>query len=156
MNRVSPTQETAISEFIERLGMVTQADGLSRIAGRILGFLIIHGGPFSFSELAQRLQVSRGSISTNTRLLETIGVIERVSMPGDRQDYFQIRNKPYDELLRGSILRLRKAREVVLTAEKDIPDTLDAAHQRLKELREFYEMLIVNTEAIVGKESTQS
>ncbi len=38
--------------------------------------------------------MSRGSISTNTRLLENMGVIERVTRPGDRRDYFQINEQP--------------------------------------------------------------
>ena len=75
--------EKAIAEFVERMGLVTQADGLPRIAGRIMGLMIVHGGSFGFTELTERLSVSRASISTNTRLLEDLGVIERTAMPGD-------------------------------------------------------------------------
>jgi DNA-binding transcriptional regulator GbsR (MarR family) len=76
------SNDQAIEQFIERVGLIAQVDGLPRIAGRIMGLLVIYGGPFSFAEIAKRLQVSRGSISTNRRLLENLGVIERVARPG--------------------------------------------------------------------------
>ncbi len=143
-------EEQVIEQFVERIGLIAQADGLPRIAGRIMGLLVIHGGPFSFAELAQRLQVSRGSISTNSRLLENLGVIERVARPGDRQDYFQIRSDPYVELLKGSLGRLRKAREAVADTQRKLPDGWADTQTRLADLDAFYKGLIERTEAIVG------
>ncbi|GJL62717.1 MAG: hypothetical protein NPIRA04_13710 [Nitrospirales bacterium] len=138
-----------VETFVEQLGLVAQAEGMPRIAGRIMGFLVIHGGPFSFTELAKRLQVSRGSISTNSRLLENLGVIERVAQPGDRQDYFQIRRKPYVELLKGSVTRLYKARAVVDEAKEKLPDTWKETQARLEELGLFYGGMIKSTEAMI-------
>ena len=79
---MAKNEHTVSENFIERMGMIAQADGLPRIAGRIMGLIILEGGPYSFGELAKRLSVSRGSISTNTRLLENMGVIERTAKPG--------------------------------------------------------------------------
>ena len=81
--------------FIERNAMQAEAGGLPRIAGRLIGLFLMEGGPLSFSELASRLQASRASVSTNTRLLERLGIIERLSQPGERQDYFALRNNPF-------------------------------------------------------------
>jgi len=144
-----PSTESTIEEFVERLGLVAQADGLPRTAGRVLGLLVIHGGPFSFAELAEQLKVSRGSISTNTRLLENLRVIERITRPGERQDYFQLRPKPYMELLQGLTGRLQKAREVVAEAQHKLPQNWDGAQSRLGELDAFYGSLLDSTEAIV-------
>jgi DNA-binding transcriptional regulator GbsR (MarR family) len=141
--------EHAVAEFVERLGLVAQADGLPRIAGRIMGFLVIHGGPFSFAELAEQLQVSRGSISTNTRLLENLGVIERVTRPGDRQDYFQIRARPYVELMRGVQGRLKKANQAVSDAQSKLPDDWSDAQARLADLGAFYSSLIDRTATMI-------
>jgi DNA-binding transcriptional regulator GbsR (MarR family) len=135
------TEET-ISNFVERLGLLAQADGLPRIAGRIMALLIIHGGPFGFSELASRLKVSRASISTNTRLLENIGIIERTTAPGERQDYFSLRRKPYARMLRGYVERMRRARELVESTQAALPEDLPDVHERLSDLDAFYEALI--------------
>lgn len=134
--------ENAIAEFVERMGLITQADGKPRIAGRILGLMIVHGGPFGFAELAERLSVSRASISTNTRLLEDLGVIERTATPGDRQDYFRLSRQPYARMLRGLLERMHRAREVVHGAQAGLPPDMAGAQERLAELDAFYEALI--------------
>lgn len=134
--------EHAIAEFVEQMGLILQAEGLPRIAGRIMGLMIMHGGPFGFSEMAERLSVSRASISTNTRLLEDLGVIERTATPGDRQDYFRLSRQPYARMLRGVVRRMRRAREVVEDTQETLPQDMQGAQDRLNELDAFYEALI--------------
>lgn len=133
--------EQTITDFVERMGTLIQADGLPRIAGRIMGLMVIYGGPFSFSELVERLQVSRASVSTNSRLLERLGVIERTNMPGERQDYFKLRPQPYARMLRGYVERMHHARDVVWETQEALPPDYPDAHARLRELDAFYEAL---------------
>ena len=141
-------QKIIIEEFVEQLGLIAQADGLPRIAGRILGLMVIHGGPFSFSELSVELKVSRGSISTNTRVLENLGVIERVTRPGDRQDYFKLHDNPYVELMRGLQNRMKKANHTVTDTKAKLPTDDKAMQQRLSDLCDFYQRFIDTTESM--------
>jgi DNA-binding transcriptional regulator GbsR (MarR family) len=149
MSAMEQQTEDAIAEFVERMGLIMQADGKPRIAGRILGLMIVHGGPFGFTELADRLSVSRASISTNTRLLEDLGVLERTAMPGDRQDYFRLTRQPYARLLRGVVQRMHRARDVVGGAQLALPQDMTGAQERLAELDAFYEALIDNFERVI-------
>ena len=130
--------EAVISEFVEQLGLIGEEDGLPRIAGRILGLLVIYGGPLSFAEIAQRLQVSRGSVSTNTRLLEHFGMVERVARPGERQDYFSLAPDPYYRLMRGLSDRKRRAQAIVNKAKDALPPDWSGAKKRLASLSSFY------------------
>lgn len=141
-------QKKVIEEFVEQLGLIAQADGLPRIAGRILGFMVIHGGPFSFSELSIELKVSRGSISTNTRVLENLGVIERVTLSGERQDYFKLHDNPYVELMRGLQNRMKKANQTVADTKLKLPTDDKAMQQRLSDLCDFYQCFIDTTESM--------
>ncbi len=143
-------QET-IERFVEQMGLVAQADGLPRIAGRIMGLLVIQTGPFSFTELAEQLQVSRGSISTNTRLLESLGVIERVTHTGERQDYFQLAPNPYAKLLEGVVQRMSKAHALVTCTQEALPKRMKSAQSNLNDLGEFYRTAIKNTQSIIKK-----
>ncbi|EDP62841.1 hypothetical protein BAL199_10807 [alpha proteobacterium BAL199] len=138
---MSQSTSIAVEEFVERMGLVAEGDGLPRIAGRIMGLMVIEGGPVSFAQLAQRLEISRGSVSTNTRFLERLGVIERITIRGDRQDYFQLSKAPYAQLLRGSAERLSKAGAVVSQAKTALSDSDLGALHRLDELGEFYKAL---------------
>lgn len=138
---MNTSRKAAVEEFVERMGLIAEGDGLSRIAGRIMGLMIIDGGPLSFTELAEQLAVSRGSISTNTRFLEHLGVIERVARRGDRQDYFQLATAPYVRLLQGSVDRAMKAHGVVSEARDQLSMTDEGTKRRLDELGAFYEEL---------------
>jgi DNA-binding transcriptional regulator GbsR (MarR family) len=141
--------EDVVVEFVEQMGLILQAEGLPRIAGRIMGLMVMHGGPFSLTELANCLSVSRASISTNTRLLEDLGVIERTATPGDRQDYFRLSRQPYARMLRGIVRRMGRAREVVGSTQEALPADMPEAHERLEELDAFYEAIIETFENVV-------
>ena len=143
--------EHIVADFVERLGLIAQAEGMPRIAGRIMGLFVMHGGPFSFSELAERLKVSRGSISTNTRLLEQLGVIERMAKPGNRQNYFHIQETPYTHMLTNSIGRLHHAHMVVTKTIDAIPHSWVDARERLEDLSHFYGENIVSMEDLIQR-----
>ncbi|MFC1908459.1 GbsR/MarR family transcriptional regulator [Chloroflexota bacterium] len=78
-------------KFIEDFGIFFEQTGLPRMAGRVLGWLLICDSPHqSPDELAKALMASKGSISSTTRLLIQFGLIERFSLPGIRHDYLRI------------------------------------------------------------------
>lgn len=132
--------DSAISLFIEQLGLNAQADGLPRIAGRMMGYLLVNGEACSLSSLADELQVSRGSISTNARLLASQGMIERVAVAGERQDYYRIVNEPYKAMLLVYAERMRQmsrnasALIEVLEGEQGFSDTVS----RVKQVEQFF------------------
>lgn len=141
---------SATESFIERVGLSIEADGLPRIAGRMLGLMVLHGGPLSFSELAEHLQVSRASVCTNARILSSLGVIERVSRPGDRQDYYQLAEAPYARLINGYLERKQQMFAIVQEAQRSLsPDEDPERHQRLDEMAEFYRVAIVHLQRLV-------
>ena len=74
--------------FVEGMGLFFESEGGPRIAGRLFAFLLLQDEPQSLDALAESLRVSKASISTNARLLEERGLVERVSRPGDRRDYY--------------------------------------------------------------------
>ncbi|RBP50637.1 GbsR/MarR family transcriptional regulator [Arenicella xantha] len=135
-------------EFIEYTGLAMQADGLPKIAGRIFGLLIISDDLLSFSSIAETLQVSRGSVSTNTRLLESLGIARRVSLMGERQDYFRLPDNPYSSLIEGFAGRTRNyLRALDKTLNKAPEDSF--AWKRLKNHKTFYETAQSNSELLI-------
>jgi DNA-binding transcriptional regulator GbsR (MarR family) len=101
---VEPRQE----QFIERMGLMTEADGLPRIAGRIFGYLMLAPGECSLEDLASALGVSRASVSSDARRLAQIGLLERRSRPGDRRDYYIISPDAFRRSIEHRIASMRR------------------------------------------------
>ncbi|HNP63099.1 MAG TPA: hypothetical protein PKH39_04140 [Woeseiaceae bacterium] len=125
-------------EFIERLGQITQEAGLTRIAGQIWAALVVSDGPVSAAELVEILRISKGSLCTNVRILELMGIVERRSVPGERQDYFAIQDNPYAALVELQIKRFEKAISVVSEARSSIRGR--HASKKLADLELFYSL----------------
>lgn len=66
------------------------ADGYPRIAGRIYGLLLLSPDGLSLDDLTDQLGVSKASASTNARLLEQRGIVERYHHQSDRRDYYRV------------------------------------------------------------------
>lgn len=140
---MSDTEIEALAEvrsaFIEKVGLIAQNEGLPRIAGRVFALLVFDGDVVSFGEIAEHLDVSRGSISSATRLLEDRGLIKRIGKPGQRQDFFRLADKPYENMLGHVAHNLDRA----ATEINDTLDQLPASHpdirDRVRGYARFYE-----------------
>lgn len=129
----------AESDFIEKFGLMTQGDGMSRILGRIWGLLMLREGPLDADDIAKLLQVSRASVSTNMKTLLSLNVLERVSKPGQRRDFFSIKPDTYLSLIEGQIKKLEAQLEFVKNARKSISGK--HAEASLLELEGFYKLM---------------
>ncbi len=124
-------------QFIERVGVLTEAEGLPRIAGRIYGLLLMTPGACSLDEMAESLGVSKASISTDARRLEIAGIVVRSSRPGDRRDYYAIAPDALRQSLERKLRGLRQFREILQEA-RAIPGAPEV-RDRLDEWDAWYE-----------------
>jgi DNA-binding transcriptional ArsR family regulator len=131
--------EPVVERFIEELGMQFELEGgTPRMVGRVLGWLLVCEPPEqSAAELAERLRASKGSISTATRLLLRMGMIERVRVRGERFDRFVALPQAWDEYLwrEDQFSAPRRVLRLGLDALEDEPTTRRA---RLEELDSIY------------------
>jgi len=121
----------AAEEFIEIMGRHFEEEGTARIAGRLCGLLILTDEPASLDELADRLRVSKGSISLNARLLENAGIAERVTRPGDRRDFYRIAPDMSTRFLERQIERIRVLDGRMAAARERMEPLSDTVRQRL-------------------------
>jgi DNA-binding transcriptional regulator GbsR (MarR family) len=136
--------------FVEDFGLLFEESGHPRMAGRILGCLLISDQPhLSTTEIADHLQASRGSLSTMTRFLLQMGLIERVGLPGKRVDHFRIKPGAWPQLVRHAVYELSALRKLAergleLMDEKDpgLMEPLRAARDLFAFLEHEYPLLI--------------
>ena len=132
-------QHTKEKHFVEEVSMSFEQSGLPRMAGRILGWLLISDPPHqSTSDLAEALMASKGSISTMTHLLIRIGMIERLSLPGQRRDYFRIKTGAWHQMLTDSMVQITAFRQLVERGLELIEDKAHFNRRWLEEMRDMY------------------
>jgi DNA-binding transcriptional regulator GbsR (MarR family) len=138
-----------VQQFIERIALTLEADGLPRIAGRIFGFLLVHHGAHSLDDLAEALQASKASVSTNARLLEQGGLIQRVGAPGDRRDYYQMGDDAWERMLQVARRRWECMRQVMADGAALLPPEMEEGRRRLNEAENFHDLILEEAERLV-------
>jgi DNA-binding transcriptional regulator GbsR (MarR family) len=137
-------------EFLERLAVAHEADGLCRIAGRIFGLLLLCEREMSLDEITREVGASKGSASVNTRLLEQRGFIERVSKPGDRRDYYRIMPDLFQRTMEQRLARWQRLHEIVDYGLTEL-DLSPAVRNRLSDFEMAYENVRDVIETALGK-----
>jgi DNA-binding transcriptional regulator GbsR (MarR family) len=133
---------TSHQPFIEEVGLSFEVMGLPRMAGRIFGWLLLSDPPHqSPGELAKVLQASKGSISTMTRLLVQIGLIERISLPGQRRDYFRIKLNAWSEVSKQRLAQISTFRQLAEQGLQILETDDPVLRQRLEEMRDIHAFL---------------
>jgi hypothetical protein len=128
-----------IERFVEEMGMQLELEvGAPRMVGRTMGWLLICDPPEqSAADLAENLQASKGSISTATRLLVRMGLIERLRMRGERFDRFRAQPEAWDEFL-WSESQFRAPRRVLQVGLDALAGEPPERRARLEELDFLY------------------
>ena len=128
--------------FVEDIGILLERFRLPRMAGRIVGRLLVSvPAEQSSAQLATYLNASKGSISTMNRQLIDLGLVERVGIQGERKDYFRIRAGSWEKLI---VATLRGYEEMHLLAERGLrlPAAKDPdVRERLEGMHLVYEVL---------------
>ena len=126
--------------FVEEVGIAFEQTGLPRMAGRVFGWLLISEPPYqSSAELAEALMASKGSISTTTRLLIQIGLIERFVIPGERHDNFRISPSAFKHAIRRGLEdEIKMFRQLAERGLELMKDRHSPRRQWLEEMRNSY------------------
>jgi DNA-binding transcriptional regulator GbsR (MarR family) len=141
----------AARQFVERMGLHLEADGLPRSAGRIFGYLLLADTACSLDELTETLQVSKASVSTNARLLEQCGILERTCEPGDRRDFYQMRPDAWERMLHLARKRWSEMEALLAHAEGTLPHEMDMARRRLRESARFHALLVEELDTLIAR-----
>ncbi|WP_027891565.1 GbsR/MarR family transcriptional regulator [Calidithermus chliarophilus] len=151
----------ALHQYVEEFALMYESAGLPRIAGRILGWLMVCDPPEqSAAQLAQELGASKASISTMTRMLTQFSLIERVSKRGSRQDFYRIKPGAWTDLMKTRMASLSAFRVLADKGLKLMETAPPERKVRLEEMRDLYAFfeqelgeLIRRLEAQRGKEA---
>ena len=135
--------------FVEGMGLISEEDGMPRIAGQVFGLLTLREDALSLDAIAAELKVSKASASTNSRLLTRMGVIERTSKPGDRRDFYRITPSAPERGLDGVVRRMQRTLAVIDTTLSRLPDDRREQRSRLASLRDWHAFLLEEIDSLI-------
>jgi DNA-binding MarR family transcriptional regulator len=125
--------------YVEEFGVLFGQFGLPRMVGRLLGALLVSDPPErTAEELAGVLRASRGSISSATRSLVQMGLVERQTKPGERRDYFRVKPGAWNELMHRELEALSTFRRMAERGLGLMDSGNPEAKRGLEEMRDLY------------------
>ena len=127
------------SQFVEEMGQFLAGLGMTPMAGRMWGWLLICDPPEqTAADIAEALHASRGAISGTARLLATSGLIRRGTRRGDRREYFSAPPEALDSLLGSAAGIYRQMRAI---AERGLAAITDRPKESRARLQEFHDVM---------------
>ena len=138
----------AVENFILRWGDMGTHWGINRSIAQIHALLYLSERALTAEEISGHLGIARSNVSNSLRELVTWKLVRRVSMRGDRRDYFEAETDLWEIVTR--IAEGRKAREIdpvrlalkecITQAEAD-PRVSGVAMTRLADMMAFMDTL---------------
>jgi hypothetical protein len=128
--------------FVEDVGLFFEQMGLPRMAGRILGVLLVSDPPEqSLNDLCARLNVAKSSVSTTARLLVGEGLLEQVPSPVPRRDYFRFRSGGWLEFMRRRMEIMAALHQITDRGLAILDGKAPALRARLEEAHDVFEFV---------------
>jgi DNA-binding transcriptional regulator GbsR (MarR family) len=140
------------SEFVEEMGQFLASLGMTPMAGRMWGWLLICDPPEqTAAEIADALHASRGAISGTARLLATSGLIRRTTRRGDRREYFSAPPEALDSLLSNASGIYRQMRSIAARGLDAIADRPAESRARLQEFHDVMAFVEGEVPRVIAK-----
>jgi DNA-binding transcriptional regulator GbsR (MarR family) len=140
--------------FVEAGGHTTQSLGFGRVLGQIYALLYLSSRPLCLDEIATELGVSKASVSTTVRQLQSWSAVRRIWVKGDRKDYYEA-EIDFRAILRNGVLATfikkldtagnqiaaaqESLQEAVTQINGDDSDAIKVVTERLEKARQFHE-----------------
>lgn len=137
----------ATEKFILHWGEMGSQWGVNRTMSQIHALLYIIGKPLNAEEITETLGVARSNVSTSIKELQNWGLVQKVSILGDRRDHFTT-NTDVWELARIIVVE-RQKRELEPTVRflQELMDSPEFEQEnkevksRIRETQEFVDTL---------------
>lgn len=114
-----------VERFILHWGEMGEAWGVNRSVSQIHALLYASARPMTAEEISEALSLARSNVSTSLRELLGWNLIHRISLLGDRRDYYEAETDMLEMVRRIAVGR--KAREIdpALTVLRDCVASAD-------------------------------
>lgn len=146
-----------LRQFVEDLGLCYESEGLPRMAGRLMGWLLVcEPSHQTAAELAEGLNASAGSISSASRILLQCGLVEKIGIPGQRSAAFRIRTGAWTDRMQAHLQKNLTLKSLADRGLRLMEDRSPEARRRLEELRDFEAFVAREMPALIERWKKES
>ncbi|MCJ7736438.1 MAG: MarR family transcriptional regulator [Anaerolineae bacterium] len=138
--------------FIEDISLYFEQMGVPRMAGRILGVLLVSNPPEqSLIDLCETLQASKSALSTATRLLTEMGLIERVPSAKPREVAFRFKPGGWVVFMRMRLSLMASLHQIAEWGLEVLKDEPLELHERLQEAHDMFSLIEQELPALLSR-----
>ena len=125
----------AKEELIQAWGNLGYSWGLNKTMAQIHALLMISPKPLSTEEIMEELNISRGNANMNIRALLDWHIIYRISVPGERKEFFKSEKDIW--ALARQVVKERRKRELepILKVLKNVNEVQSDSTEETKEFK---------------------
>lgn len=115
--------------LVEVGGRTAQDLGLGRIQGEVLVYLFLSEEPRGLDDLAAELRLSKAAVCVAARQLESLGLLRRIRVQGDRRIRYRSADNIASALQEGVLAQFRQKMRVFGTELEEVDRRLEHAEQ---------------------------
>jgi DNA-binding transcriptional regulator GbsR (MarR family) len=78
----------ARNHFIQGMSRISHFWGFPKGMGAIYGAIYLSPAPLCLDDLVEQVNISKGAVSTNVRMLERLGMVHKHIQIGERRDFY--------------------------------------------------------------------
>jgi DNA-binding transcriptional regulator GbsR (MarR family) len=131
----------AKEQLIQAWGNLGYSWGLNKTMAQIHALLMVSPKPLSAEEIMEELSISRGNANMNVRALLDWGIISRISVPGERKEFFKSEKDVW--ALARQVARERRKRELepIIKVLREVSDVQGDGSEETREFKKVVKEL---------------
>lgn len=138
----------AIERFVVAWGEMGEVWGVNRSVSQIHALLYVSDRPLTAEDIAERLRLARSNVSTSLRELVGWSLIRRVSVLGDRRDFYEAEADVFEMVRRIAANRKHREIEPAIAALRQCLDAADGDPRVSAEVRGRFRAMLDFTEGV--------
>jgi len=137
----------AADKVIEKFGIYFDEIGLNKTYGRMFGLFMTIKEPISMGRLVTELQISKSTASVEIRRLLLMGYVEKVLMPDERADFYQLKKDVWVTHFLQKMQMIKRLQSIV----EEIPVEELEVFTNLKEMGDYCDFMEIELKNLADK-----
>ena len=127
-------------EFMEFFSRLFKYYGFNDLSAKVVGILYLEPKEVAMEDIAKKTGYSLASISNTMKILENIGLVQRIKKPGTKKVFFYMEK----DLVKLNIQKINMAYEhLTKPMKKDLPQIINKYKHRVKDEKSRQKLQII-------------